>query len=128
MYQEISTLILNSNLKEDDQGHATSKCCKLLLDHCNHDENLHVTDVECLGNDSDTLISYAHTTVSLLDHIVTTSDDASIVSGIHSCEDCVLSDHMPFCMKLNVAHLQVTEEKSSRSSFCKINQDEIAEN
>ena len=39
-------------------------------------ENLHVTDVECLGNDSYTFISYAHNTGSWLDHIVTTSDGA----------------------------------------------------
>ena len=69
----------NSKLRADDQGHVTSKLGKLLSDHCN-DENLHVANVECLGNDSYTVISYAHNIVSWLDHIITTSDEASIVT------------------------------------------------
>ena len=47
-------------------------------------------NVEYLGNDSDTVISYARNTVSCLDHIVTTSDSASIVTGINICQDFVL--------------------------------------
>ncbi len=108
----------NANLQVNHEGTVKSRFGRELISLCD-DEDLVISDYQSLGTSSYTFVSYAHKTVSWLDHIVTTHTGHGRITDIGVDNTYVTSDHLPICMVLNFdcTHSQQTNKRNRRAKI-----------
>ena len=93
-------LNFNANLyKNNGNANVMSKFGTHMVNVCD-DENMVIADSYILCNNYYTLVSSAHNTVSLLDHVVTTKSGCDLINNMCIKYDYVSSDHLPLMMQL----------------------------
>ena len=83
------------------------------------EENLFLSDVDFLPNDSYTFFSDAHGSTSWIDHLICTNCSHNLIEGMQIMYNYVSSDHHPIMalLDINSIHMQTSDEASTKPRY-----------
>jgi len=98
----------NTNIRSGTKSLFSKELNKLCVD-----ENFIITDLAFCDESSFTFFSAAHSTVSWLDHFLSTVNTHGLVTDVTILYDYMSSDHFPMCVDLNVSKLTNLADSSN---------------
>ena len=115
----------NANVLSDTHRFGTE-----LINYCDS-ERLVISDKELAPTNTFTFLSEAHSTVSWIDHIVSTVNMHGIISQVWVDNAYISSDHFPMFMRLNIKKINLStckvrdHNKGRRINWSRVSSDDI---
>ncbi len=102
----------NADTSMDNNGCTNHLFGRELVSFCKSN-NLILSDLRRLPNNSYTFISHAHGTTSWLDHAISTASIDALIDNVTVEYDTISSDHFPLCLSIDFAGVVSTLSESS---------------